>query len=65
VNWACAIFGTEHARNDRREGSSKQGGPGIVAGAIVGSALAASAYPYGYYGPQPYYGYGPYGYYGW
>jgi hypothetical protein len=30
---------------------------GFAAGAIVGSALAARPYPYGYYG---YYGYGPY-----
>jgi hypothetical protein len=27
---------------------------GLVAGAIVGSALAAPRYPYGYYGPYPY-----------
>ena len=27
---------------------------GLVAGAIVGTALAAPYYPYGYYGPYPY-----------
>jgi hypothetical protein len=28
---------------------------GFAAGAIVGSALAAPYYPYGYYAPYPYY----------
>lgn len=27
---------------------------GLLAGAIIGSALAAPAYPYGYYGPYAY-----------
>jgi hypothetical protein len=39
-------------------------GPGpFVAGALVGGALAAGPYYYGY-GPGPYYGYGPGPYYG-
>jgi hypothetical protein len=35
---------------------------GLLAGAIIGTALAAPHYPYGYYGPYPY---GPYGHCAW
>jgi len=54
----AAVVGSSSAAQARWWGPGAVVG-GLVAGTIIGTALAAPPYyPYGYYGPYPY---GPYG----
>jgi hypothetical protein len=63
----AAVVGTSGAAQARWGGWWGPGPVvgGLLAGAIIGTALAAPHYPYGYYGPYPYGPYGPYGHCAW